>query len=210
MTTRASRPPAPGRAVPSGVAVRSSGVLRAGPHVRGRRRPHSMYASLVGHPARSVDGGEFGDGDGPQFGSGDSAQVPLGVGMGFGVGVGSGTGEAVGDGVVGAGRGVREGVGFGGDGRSGGASVGRYAVGDVPPTGAADGAPPPGERVGAGTTVGDTGRGGPTTTGPREGVGMNGVSAFGNAVPPTVADPALIAARIGMEAVPASRATVNR
>ncbi|SCE91311.1 hypothetical protein GA0070618_1867 [Micromonospora echinospora] len=70
-------------------------------------------------------------------------------------------------------------------------------------------APPAGEWIGA-AKPGDAGRGGPTTTGPREGVGMNGVSAFGSAVPPTVAEPALIAARIGMEAVPASRATVNR
>jgi hypothetical protein len=67
-----------------------------------------------------------------------------------------------------------------------------------------------GERDRVGTTAGDGARTGPTTTGPREGVGMNGMSAFGSVVPPTVAEPALIAARIGMEAVPASRATVSR
>ena len=39
---------------------------------------------------------------------------------------------------------------------------------------------------------------------------MNGVLLSGSAVLPTVAEPALIAARIGIEAVPASSATVNR
>ncbi|SIQ60332.1 hypothetical protein SAMN05444858_103209 [Micromonospora avicenniae] len=39
---------------------------------------------------------------------------------------------------------------------------------------------------------------------------MNGVLLSGNAVLPTVAEPALIAARIGIEAVPASSATVKR
>jgi hypothetical protein len=39
---------------------------------------------------------------------------------------------------------------------------------------------------------------------------MNGVLLSGRALFPTVADPVLIAARIGMEAVPASSATVNR
>lgn len=39
---------------------------------------------------------------------------------------------------------------------------------------------------------------------------MNGVLLSGIAVLPTVADPALIAAIIGIDAVPASRATVNR
>ncbi|MFF5172476.1 hypothetical protein ACFY3U_07570 [Micromonospora sp. NPDC000089] len=48
-----------------------------------------------------------------------------------------------------------------------------------------------------------------TTTGPTDGVGRNGVRPSGSALP-TVAEPALIAARIGIEAVPASRATVKR
>ncbi|PWU43263.1 hypothetical protein DLJ46_32315, partial [Micromonospora globispora] len=48
------------------------------------------------------------------------------------------------------------------------------------------------------------------TTGPTEGVGINGVLVSGRAVRPTVPEPALIAARIGMEAVPASNATVKR
>jgi len=49
-----------------------------------------------------------------------------------------------------------------------------------------------------------------TTTGPTLGVGMNGVPWSGSAVLPTVAEPALIAARIGIDAVPASSATVKR
>ncbi|RKN49003.1 hypothetical protein D7193_32555 [Micromonospora costi] len=49
-----------------------------------------------------------------------------------------------------------------------------------------------------------------TTTGPTEGVGMNGTPLSGRAVLPTVAEPALMAARIGMDAVPASSATVKR
>ncbi|MCX4387509.1 hypothetical protein OG777_11265 [Micromonospora peucetia] len=48
------------------------------------------------------------------------------------------------------------------------------------------------------------------TTGPTEGVGRNGVLLSGRAVLPTVAEPVLIAARIGIDAVPASSATVNR
>ncbi|MEU7931751.1 hypothetical protein [Micromonospora echinofusca] len=48
------------------------------------------------------------------------------------------------------------------------------------------------------------------TTGPIEGVGRNGVLVSGRAVLPTVAEPVLIAARIGIDAVPASSATVNR
>lgn len=48
------------------------------------------------------------------------------------------------------------------------------------------------------------------TTGPTEGVGMKGVPLSGRAVLPTVAEPVLIAASTGIEAVPASRATVSR
>jgi hypothetical protein len=40
-------------------------------------------------------------------------------------------------------------------------------------------------------------------------VGRNGVLLSGSAVLPTVADPALNAARMGMDAVPASKATVK-
>jgi hypothetical protein len=48
------------------------------------------------------------------------------------------------------------------------------------------------------------------TTGPTDGVGMNGVLLSGRAVLPGVAEPALIAARMGIDAVPASSATVSR
>ncbi|MFF4877260.1 MULTISPECIES: hypothetical protein [unclassified Micromonospora] len=48
------------------------------------------------------------------------------------------------------------------------------------------------------------------TTGPTDGVGMKGVLLSGSAVLPDVAEPALIAARMGIEAVPASSATVSR
>ncbi|PWR10066.1 hypothetical protein DKT69_29740, partial [Micromonospora sicca] len=68
--------------------------------------------------------------------------------------------------------------------------------------------------TGAGRVVGATAGwlvpGSGMTTGPTEGVGMKGVLLSGRAVLPTVADPALMAARIGIDAVPASRATVKR
>lgn len=48
------------------------------------------------------------------------------------------------------------------------------------------------------------------STGPTDGVGMNGMLLSGSAVLPGVAEPALIAARIGIDAVPASSATVSR
>ncbi|MEH1026238.1 hypothetical protein [Micromonospora profundi] len=48
------------------------------------------------------------------------------------------------------------------------------------------------------------------TTGPTDGVGMNGVPLSGRAVLPWVAEPALIAARMGIDAVPTSSATVSR
>ncbi|MGV9210549.1 hypothetical protein ACTFTM_01665 [Micromonospora sp. RB23] len=48
------------------------------------------------------------------------------------------------------------------------------------------------------------------TTGPTDGVGMNGVLVSGNADVPGVAEPALIAASTGIDAVPASSATVSR
>ncbi|MFG1649048.1 hypothetical protein ACGFIE_03910 [Micromonospora sp. NPDC049275] len=48
------------------------------------------------------------------------------------------------------------------------------------------------------------------TTGPTDGVGMNGVLVSGSALLPGVAEPALTAARTGIDAVPASRATVSR
>ncbi|SCL38393.1 hypothetical protein GA0074692_4996 [Micromonospora pallida] len=151
-------------------------------------------------------------GDGPDDGTQVEPDGSEEVSLGVGVGSCTGSGDSVGVGVVGVGevvgRGVRDGTAPGGDGdRPGGTSGPWDADGDgpMPVT-----APATGEEVGASTTDGDDGRTGPTTTGPREGVGMNGTSAFGSEVPPTVAEPALIAARIGMEAVPASSATVNR
>ncbi|MGC4768776.1 hypothetical protein ACLQ25_07305 [Micromonospora sp. DT44] len=48
------------------------------------------------------------------------------------------------------------------------------------------------------------------TTGPTDGVGMNGVLVSGNAEVPGVAEPALIAASTGIDAVPARSATVSR
>ncbi|WP_255292533.1 hypothetical protein [Micromonospora sp. WMMA1996] len=68
----------------------------------------------------------------------------------------------------------------------------------------------PATGVGAGSTGAWVVCGSGTTTGPTEGVGRNGVLVSGSALFPTVAEPALIAARIGIDAVPASSATVSR
>ncbi|WP_432956070.1 hypothetical protein [Micromonospora haikouensis] len=137
-------------------------------------------------------------------------------GMGSPVGAGAGEGVGVGVGV---------GVTVGGGGRVGTRSGGRWtasgsdrseAAGTIG-AGAGGGRPGPGSPVcGAaavpagveGATAGWPVAG--TITGPTERVGMNGVLLSGSAVLPTVADPVLMAARIGMEAVPASRATVKR
>jgi hypothetical protein len=59
----------------------------------------------------------------------------------------------------------------------------------------------------AGSAVGGSGM---TTTGPSDGGAMNGVVPSGSELPLTVAEPALIAATIGIDAVPASRPTMNR
>ncbi|MFU8853768.1 hypothetical protein ACNAW0_22690 [Micromonospora sp. SL1-18] len=71
-----------------------------------------------------------------------------------------------------------------------------------------------GRPVATGVRLGRAGGWAPSgsgsTTGPIEGVGMNGVLASGRALLPMVADPVLIAARMGMDAVPASSATVTR
>lgn len=56
-----------------------------------------------------------------------------------------------------------------------------------------------------GRAVGGSGR----TTGPSDGGAMNGMVPVG-VVPPTVAEPALIAAMIGSDEVLASRVTMNR
>ncbi|PZF97327.1 hypothetical protein [Micromonospora endophytica] len=78
-----------------------------------------------------------------------------------------------------------------------------------PATGSTEGTTGPAEGT-RGPAAGAVPRGGGMTTGPIEGVGMNGVLPSGSAVLPTVAEPVLIAARTGIEAVPASSATVSR
>ncbi|MEV1331782.1 hypothetical protein AB0J20_19665 [Micromonospora costi] len=178
----------------------------------------------VGVGVGSVSGTEIvPDGDGVAVGPpvGD----PVGVGDAVGVGVGLGVGDTlgVGDAVGGCGV-VRVGCGTGAAGRwvgrepvglwASGAS-GRRAVSGRAGRGSgksddhsftADGLPEGRAGGRAGWLVVGMG----TTTGPTEGVGMNGTPLSGRAVLPTVAEPALIAARIGMDAVPASSATVNR
>ncbi len=144
-----------------------------------------------------------------------------GLGLGSGVGVAGSDGECDGDGEgTGDGRGGRTGVGRTGAAGGGGAATGRDRCRE--PRSLSSG------RAGA---AGSAGRAGGTdvtstagvdgagawvpwgigmTTGPTEGVGRNGVLVSGRALLPTVADPVLIAARIGIDAVPASNATVSR
>ncbi|MBQ1050452.1 hypothetical protein KBX50_18495 [Micromonospora sp. C51] len=153
-------------------------------------------------------------------GSLGSAEAVGGSGSTVGVGeplVGDGDGDRVG---VGAGRGAGVLVGGRGAGAVAGAS-GRRAgecstgtptivsrgVGTTGLTGDAAGST---EGTAVTVDVGEPVGGGGTTTGPMEGVGMNGVLPSGSAVLPTVAEPVLIAARTGIEAVPASSATVSR
>ncbi|WBB55880.1 hypothetical protein [Verrucosispora sp. WMMD573] len=164
------------------------------------------------------------DGLGPVVGGSSdavgSAEAVGGSGSAVGVGeplVGAGEGERLG---VGAGRGAGVLTGGRGAGAVAGAS-GRRAGGWAPgvPTMCSRGVGTTGLTGGAaGSTdgtavtvdVGEPVGGGGTTTGPMEGVGMNGVLPSGTAVLPTVAEPVLIAARTGIEAVPASSATVSR
>lgn len=157
----------------------------------------------VGVTGRGGDGVTVSDGDGLTVGS------SVGETLGDGLGV---TGGRDGGGAVRVGRGA------GRTGRRGGSTA--------PRVGSTSRAPDrSGSRVGKSadqplTAVGlPVARGGTaawllvgsgTTTGPTLGVGMNGVPWSGSAVLPTVAEPALIAARIGIEAVPASSATVKR
>ncbi|WP_172899434.1 hypothetical protein [Micromonospora echinaurantiaca] len=137
-------------------------------------------------------------------GDGDGEVPPPGepVGDGDGDGVGRGGGAVVPpEGRGRAGGGVRAGAGSAANPAGpGGRPAGRHGAVFAGPS---DGVP---GGVAAGWLV--TGSG--ITTGPTDGVGMNGVLVSGSAVLPTVADPVLIAARIGIDAVPASRATVNR
>ncbi|MEU7919926.1 hypothetical protein [Micromonospora zamorensis] len=166
---------------------------------------------------------------------GDGSSVNVGVGVGLGVGVGSGPGESVGPGSVGPGS-VGEPVGD--DGGTGGVTAGEVPRGGFGTTGGcgARGAGPRSVTVGpepgpsrvrrgaagsqplVGPTLGEPGGGTEgwlvigigISTGPTDGVGMNGMLLSGSAVLPGVAEPALIAARIGIDAVPASSATVSR
>lgn len=161
------------------------------------------------------------------------------VGSGSGGSVGSGSDEPVGSGLVGSGSGEPVGPGSVGEAVGGGGATGGGTAGEVPRVGFGAGgrvvprragprsavAGSSGERRGAagsqplgGTTLGVPGGGSPgwlvigsgIRTGPTDGVGMKGVLLSGSAVLPGVAEPALIAARIGIDAVPASRATVSR
>ncbi|SCF01234.1 hypothetical protein GA0070558_119141 [Micromonospora haikouensis] len=133
---------------------------------------------------------------------------PVGAGAGEGCGVGVGVGVTVG----GGGR-----VGTRGGGRWTASGSDRSEAAGTIGAGAGGGRPGPGSSgCGAAAVPGGVEgavAGWPvagTITGPTERVGMNGVLLSGSAVLPTVADPVLMAARIGMEAVPASRATVKR
>ncbi|WP_446217695.1 hypothetical protein [Micromonospora sp. IBHARD004] len=139
------------------------------------------------------------------------------VGVGLGEGVGAGLGDALG---AGGSPPLAEWVGrvapVGGAWGTGGRGRMPHAESDA--TGGAGAAATSGTpgRVtsGAGPVVDVTSgwlvAGSGITTGPTEGVGMNGVLLSGSAVLPTVADPVLMAARIGIDAVPASSATVKR
>lgn len=130
--------------------------------------------------------------------------------------VGSGVGTGVGDG---GGNGDGEGAGDGGS-TSAGEGNGAGAGGAVPATCTAGGDLRAG-RVAGGTRYREPGPLGTATTGvrlgcggmtagPTDGVGMNGASLVAGPVLATVAGPVLTAVRIGMDAVPASNATVNR
>ncbi|WP_231394748.1 hypothetical protein [Micromonospora sp. CNB394] len=157
----------------------------------------------------------------------------LGLGLGSGVGEGGSDGEDDGDGDgdgegdgegIGDGLGGRTGVGRTGADGGGGAATGRDRcreprslssgrAGAAGSTGRAGGTAVT-STAGVGVGVDGTGawvpRGIGMTTGPTEGVGRNGVLVSGRALLPTVAEPVLIAARIGIDAVPASSATVSR
>ncbi|WP_433389060.1 hypothetical protein [Micromonospora sp. KLBMP9576] len=153
---------------------------------------------------------------------GVAVALTLALGLGVGCGLGEGSGDGRGDG-SGVGRGVGDGRGVG---LTGGGGTGPPRLGGgggfgcvtVPGSGGVRGAATLHQSPGV-TTAGDgfdptTGgrsvAGAGITTGPTEGVGRNGVPLSGRAVLPTVAEPVLIAASSGIDAVPASNATVNR
>ncbi|WDP98490.1 hypothetical protein PVK74_21770 [Micromonospora chalcea] len=144
-----------------------------------------------------------------------------GLGLGSGVGVPGSDGGCDGDGEgTGEGCGGRTGVGRTGVDGGGGAATGRDRwraarslssgrLGAAGRTGRAGGTEVT-SGLGVDGTAGWVAWGGGITTGPIEGVGRNGVLVSGSALLPTVADPVLMAARIGIDAVPASSATVSR
>lgn len=163
------------------------------------------------------------DGSGVVDGSDGAGVAEVVVGSGAGLGSGDVDGEGDGDGDgTGDGRGGRVGVGRVGTGGGAGTTDGRDrrpeprslssgrdgAAGSTGRGGSVMGVPTTG--VGAGSTGAWVVWGSGMTTGPTEGVGMNRVPASGSALFPTEADPVLIAARIGIDAVPASNATVSR
>ncbi|MEV6691194.1 hypothetical protein AB0M35_06960 [Micromonospora sp. NPDC051196] len=194
-----------GSADVDGSVVAGGAVLADGSVVSGG----SADALGPAPPAGSAEAGglveSLGAGDevGVAVGDGEvpgSGRLGVGLGAGVGRGCGAGTGPGVGSlgrGEVTGGSARRSGV------RSAGMRVGRRPCRSTGGAGAVDGTA---VEVAAGAPVG----GGGMTTGPTEGVGMNSVPLSGRAVLPTVAEPVLIAARTGNEAVPASSATVSR
>lgn len=136
--------------------------------------------------------------------------MSVGSGVGAGVGDRGSEGENDGDG-DGAGDGGSTSAGEGnGAGAGGGGPVKCTAGGDLRAGRVALGTTDRElESLGTATTGVGSGSGG-MTTGRTDGVGMNGASLLGGAVLATVAGPVLTAVRIGMAAVPASNATVNR
>lgn len=133
------------------------------------------------------------------MGAGDDGCGRLGVGVGSGAGV---DGGSVGTGGTGGTAGGLETVSAGGragGSRRAGVRVLRRVVGVIRSPAAVGG-------PSAGSAVGGSG----STTGPSDGGGMNGLISPGWPASPTVAEPAPITAMIGIDAVPASSATVNR
>ncbi|MER7330892.1 MULTISPECIES: hypothetical protein [unclassified Micromonospora] len=160
----------------------------------------------LGEPVTVITGDGLGEGvgSGEGEGEGEGDRDGDGDGLGDGFGEGSGTGRPSGgrDGTTvggGAGRATDSGPRAAPTGVRGAGAAGRQVLGVATR----------GDGVG-GVTAGWLVAGTGITTGPTEGVGRNGVPLSGRAVLPTVAEPVLIAARIGIDAVPASSATVNR
>ncbi|MFI6782447.1 hypothetical protein [Micromonospora sp. NPDC050276] len=181
----------------------------------------SVKVGLGSGSAEPVGSGSVGSGSAEPVGSGSGSGGSVGpVGSGSGGSVGSGSfGDPVGDGeATGGGTGGEvPRVGFG---ATGGVVSRRTVPGSLAagPSRACRGAGAAGNQPLIGTTLGVLGGGSGgwlvigsgITTGPTDGPGMNGVLLSGRAVLPGVAEPALIAARMGIDAVPANNATVSR